>query len=150
MKSEPQGERSESSTILSGVESEILNEALQLSHAIENVKIYSYKEFDSAQKRFGEARKTATYAFWNEALCIKDRIFAAKLRIISEMLEYLDHPETAITGCLSFLKKLHCLPVIEEMFSVYLNRGLKSRDRERKIYNVAQLCAISICFEIQL
>ena len=103
VKSEPQGERSESSTILSGVESEILNEALQLSHAMENVKIYSYKEFDSAQKRFGEARKTATYAFWNEALCIKDRIFAAKLRIISEMLECLDHHETAITCRVSFI-----------------------------------------------
>ena len=34
---------------------------------------------------------------------IKDRIFAAKLRIVSEILGNLDSPESAITGCLSFL-----------------------------------------------
>ncbi len=70
--------------------------------------------------------KTATYAFCNESLSIQDRILAAKLRIVSEILESLESPETAITGCLSFLRKLHTLPAIQKMFTVYLEGGVKS------------------------
>ncbi len=113
-------------SLSSGVESCILNEALQLSLAMGKLKIASENEFESAKKRFEEARKTATHAFCNEALSIQDRIFAAKLRVVSEILECLDCPETAVTGCLSFLQDLHSLPAIREIFSVYLNRGIKS------------------------
>ena len=109
-----------------GVESDILNEALDLSHAMRKMKIYSDNELESAKERFKDARKKATEAFCNEALNIQDRIFAAKLRIVSEMLECLENPETAITGCLSFLQEVHSLPAVREIFSVYLNRGVKS------------------------
>jgi hypothetical protein len=132
-----------SSTLMAcGVE--ILNEALQLSHATEKIKTCSNKQFDSAKKRFEEARKMATQAFWNEALSINDRIFAAKVRIISEMLECLDHPEIAITGCLSFLMKLHSLPTIQETFSVYLNKGLKSiLNKSERVENVKSVMFIN-------
>ena len=110
----------------SDIQSGVLNEALQLSHAMKKLKINSDRELEAAKKRFEEARKTATTAFRNEAFSIEDRIFAAKLRIVSEILEHLDSPETAITGCLSFLKKLHALPAIRKIFSVYLNRGIRS------------------------
>ena len=46
--------------------------------------------------------------------------------MVSEILECLDNPEIAITGCLSFLKKLHSLPAIQEVFNVYMNGGVKS------------------------
>ncbi|CAB4035157.1 Hypothetical predicted protein [Paramuricea clavata] len=119
-------DRGETSRMSSGVESGILSEALELSHAIEKMVVNSDKEFESAKERFKEARKSATYAFCNEALNINERIFAAKLRIVSEILECLDSPQTAITGCLSFLQDLHSLPAIREMFYVYLNGGVKS------------------------
>ncbi|CAB3986555.1 Hypothetical predicted protein [Paramuricea clavata] len=113
-------------TMLSGAQSEILNEALELSHAMKKVKIKSDGDLESAKERFKDARTRATDVFFNEALSTKDRILAAKIRIVSEILEYLESPETAITGCLPFLQKLHSLPAIEETFSVYLNGGVKS------------------------
>jgi hypothetical protein len=87
------------------------------------LRINSDKEFESAKERFKDARTRATDVFFNEALSTKDRILAAKLRIISEILECLESPETAITGCLSFLKKLHSLPAIEHTFLVTSMEG---------------------------
>ena len=109
----------------SGGESDILNEVIKLSRAVGKLEIDSI-EFDSAKERFKDARKEATHAFCNEALSIRDRIFAAKLRVVSEIFECLDNPDTAATSCLSFLKKLHGLPDIREIFSVYLDGGVKS------------------------
>ena len=106
-------------------EFDILNEVIKLSRAMGKLEIDSI-EFDSAKERFKDARKEATHAFCNEALSIQDRIFAAKLRVVSEIFECLDNPDTAATSCLSFLKKLHGLPDIREIFSVYLDGGLKS------------------------
>jgi hypothetical protein len=120
------------------------SEALELSHAMGKLKINSDKEFESAKERFKDARRTATHAFCNEALSTKDRIFAAKLRIVSEILEYLESPETTITGCLSFLKKLHSLPAIEDTFSVYLNGGLKSLlNKSERVENVRSVMLIN-------
>ena len=118
-------DRGKISRVPSGGESDILNEALELSQAMGKLQIDSI-EFDSAKERFKDARKEATHAFCNEALSIRDRIFAAKLRVVSEIFECLDNPETAATSCLSFLKKLHGLPDIREIFSVYLDGGVKS------------------------
>ena len=108
-----------------GGESDILNEVIKLSRAMGKLEIDSI-EFDSAKERFKDARKEATHAFCNEALSIRDRIFAAKLRVVSEIFECLDNPDTAAISCLSFLKKLHGLPDIREIFSVYLDGGVKS------------------------
>ncbi|XP_028392490.1 uncharacterized protein LOC114517047 [Dendronephthya gigantea] len=107
--------------------STILNDAFELSNEVQKLKFKSDNEYETAKKRFEDARKTATHAFCNEALSIKDRIFAAKLRVASEVLECLETPNSAITGCLSFLHDLHSLPAIREIFSVYLNGGIKSR-----------------------
>jgi hypothetical protein len=85
---ETQDNHDETSTMLDGAEC-ILNQTLELSRAVGKLKTQSDKEFESARKRFEEARKTATHAFFNEALSIKDRIFAAKLRVCSEILECL-------------------------------------------------------------
>ena len=73
------------------------------------------KEFESAKERFKDARKEATHAFCNEGLNIQDRIFAAKLRVVSEILECLDNPDTAASSCLLFLEKLHGLPAVREI-----------------------------------
>ena len=100
--------------------------SVKLSYIIRMLKNDLDKVLDSARKRFKEERKAATYAFCNEALTIEDRIFAAKLRVVSEILECLESPETAVTGCLSFLQEMHSLPAIREMVSVYLHGGVMS------------------------
>ena len=122
---EGKDDRGETSRTPSGGESDILNEALELSQAMEKLQIVS-KEFESAMKRFEDARKRATDAFCNEGLSVQDRIFAAKLRVVSEILECLDNPDTAASSCLLFLEKLHGLPAIREIFSVFLGGGVKS------------------------
>ena len=119
-------DQGESSTMSSDVVSAILNEVFELTCAVEKIKIKSCAEYESARKRSEDANKEATRAFCNEALKIEDRIFAAKLRVVSEILKNLESPKTAITGCVLFLRDLHSLPSIREIFSVYLNDGVKS------------------------
>ena len=141
---EAQIDQGESSRMASGVESGMLDEVLQLSHAIEKLNVSGNKEFELAIERFKDARKRATDAFSIESLSIQDRIFAAKLRIVSEMLESLESPETAITGCLSFLKKLHSLSVVREIFIVYLNKGIKSMlNKAERVENIKSLMLIN-------
>ena len=129
----------------SDVQSEILSEALELSQAMGEMKINADKEFESALERFKDARKAATHAFRIESLRIEDIIRAAKLRVASELLECLESPETAIPGCLSFLKNLHALPAVQEMFNVYLNGGLvKSMlNKAQRVENVKSVMMIN-------
>ena len=91
-----------------------------------------------------DSRTRATEAFCNKALSINNRILAAKLRVISELLEGLERPETAIIGCRSFLKELHSLPAIKEIFSVYLNRRVKSLlNKPERMENVKSVMLIN-------
>ena len=137
-------DRSESSTMSSDVASAVLIEVLELTCAVEKLKIKSCTKYETAKERFKDSRKKATEAFCNEALGIDDRIFAAKLRVVSEILENLESPETAITGCLSFLRDLHSLPAIREIFSVYLNGGVKSLlGKEERAANVKSVMMIN-------
>ncbi len=141
---EVQDNRTETSIMPSGVGLSILRDTLELSRMVEKLKTNSGNEFESAKKRFEEARKAATHAFCNEALSIKDRIFAAKLRVCSEILECLERPEIAITGCETFLYDLHSLPAIREIFSVYINGGIKSRlNKEERVENVKSVMMIN-------
>ena len=134
----------EPSRMGSGAEFGMLNEASKLCHAMEKLKISPDQEFESAIKRFEEARKKATEAFCNEALSIQDRILAAKFKVVSEILECLATPETAISGCLSFLNKLHSLPAVREIFSVYLNRGVMSMlNKAERVENVKSVMFIN-------
>ena len=110
----------------SSVQSGILNEALVLFQAMEKLKIVSDGHFERAKERFGDARRRATDAFSNQALSIEGRMMAAKLHIVATILECFESPKHAITSCLSFLKELHGLEAIAEIFSVYLNGGFMS------------------------
>ena len=127
--------------MLSNVASAILNEVLELTRSVEKITINSRIEYESAKERFKYAR---IEAFCNEALGIDDRIFAVKLRVVSEMLENLEIPNIAITGCLSFLRDLHSLPAIREIFSVYVNGGVKSLlGKEERAANVKSVMMIN-------
>jgi hypothetical protein len=139
-----QDDRGETSTMPSCDQSGILSEAIELPQAMAKLKCNSNEKYESAKERFKDARKRATDAFSTETLVLKDKIFAAKLRIVSEILECLDHPENAIIGCLSFLKKFHSLPAIQEIFSVYLNGGIKSMvNKSERVENVKSVMLIN-------
>ena len=130
-----------SSTMPSG--GDILNDALPLSQAMGKLKIVS-NQSETAKKRFERARKKATDAFCNEAISIQDRIFAAKLRVVSEILECLDSPYTAVTSCLLFLEQLHDLSAVREIFSVYLGGGVKSiLGKTERVENVKSIMMIN-------
>ena len=137
-----QEDRYESSAMSSDAASARLNETLELTRAVENIKCRG--EYKFAKERFKDARRKATEAFFNEALKIEDRIFAAKLRIASEILENLESPKIAVTGCLSFLRDVHNLPAIREIFSVYLNGGIKSLlGKQERAENVKSVMMIN-------
>ena len=122
---------------------DILNDALQLSQAMGKLKTVS-NQSETAKKRFERARDEATRAFCNEALSIQDRIFAAKLRVVSEILECLDSPDTAVTSCLLFLGQLHDLSAVREIFSVYLGGGVKSiLGKTARLENVKSIVMIN-------
>ena len=123
---ETQDDPAKTSSMTSGAQCQMLNEVLELSHLMGKLKVNAKKEIKEADDRFKDARKKATEAFSSEALSIKDTILAAALRIVSQILERLDSPEIAITGCLSVLEKLHSSPAIKEIFNVYINGEVKS------------------------
>ena len=130
-----------SSAMLSG--DDILNDALQLSQTMEKLRIVS-SQSKEAMERFKETRKQATLAFCNEALSIQDRIFAAKLRVVSEILECLDRPDTAVTSCLLFLEHLHDLSAVRKTFWVYLGGGVKSvLGKTERLENVKSIMMIN-------
>ena len=141
---ETQDDRAKTSSMTSEAQCQMLNEVLELSHLMGKLKVNAEKEIKEAEDRFKDARKKATEAFSTEALSIKDTILAAALRIVSQILERLDSPEVAITGCLSVLKKLHGLPAIQEIFNVYMNGGVKSlMNKAERVDNVKSVMLIN-------
>ena len=114
-------------TMSNTVGSDVLfNKCLKLSDVVAKIKVDSGKNFQSAKERFKRAREKAADALGIYTLSIEDKIFATKLRIVSEILECLDSPETVFTGCLPVLEKLHNLFAIQKIFTVYLKGGFWS------------------------
>ena len=127
-----------SSTMPSGGNSDILDHASQLSQAMQKLKGLSSRS-KTAKDKFKRSHKLATHAFCNEALSIEDRILAAKLRVISETLECLDSPDTAVTSCLLFLSQIHDLPAVREMFWVYLGRVNSTLEKTDRVENIKSI-----------
>lgn len=135
-----QDEHKETSSTSSNIGPSFLNDALELTYAIEMLKRNSGEEFKSSQERFKDASYTASQAFCNKKLSIENRIFAAKLQIVSEIMQHLESPENAIAGGLLCLKKLHSLPAVQDIFSVYLNGGIRSMlNKTARVSNVKSI-----------
>ena len=105
-----------------------------LSRIIANLGTASKDRLESARMSFADARREATRAFNNKALSTKDRILACKLRVISRMLESIQDPKAVVETCMLYLKELHNLEAIQQIFNVHINGGLKSifKKRERQ------------------
>ena len=103
-----------------------VEDAVVLADAITKLKIESNERFDLAKKSFQKASERATLAFHNAALSTEERILASKVRLASGILEHLEDPEIVASDCLQCLKELHDVAAIKEIFSVYIQGGVKS------------------------
>lgn len=123
---------------------EILNETQKITLAFGKLQVESSDKFKTAKKGFQNACKEATRAFCNESLSIDDRIFAAKLRIVSKLLECIECHESAITSCLLFLDELHTLAGVREIFNVYITGGPRSLfKKSERLENVRSVMLIN-------
>ena len=140
-----EGPLNEAKSVVNASASGVLNAVLSLPQATERLKISSEERFVSAKDCFKASRESATHAFNNKSLRIKDRIMACKLRVVARILESgLDDPDAATTACLLALKKLNGLPAIQEMFAVFLKRGLNSMlKKAERLENVMSVLSIN-------
>ena len=140
-----EGSADETTRVINCTASGLLNAALSLPQVVQRLKISSDKRFASAQDCFKDSRKTATHAFNNDSLSIKDRIMACKLRVAARILELgLEDPEAAITACLLSLQELHGLPAIQEMFAVFLKGGLRAKiNKSERLENMMSVLFIN-------
>ena len=114
-----------------------INEAIALINAITSLKIRSNDHFKSAIESFKLAREKATEAFCNEALSIEDRIQASQIRMMARIFEKLEHPDASASDCLQYIQELHAIGAIQEIFSVLIDGGIKSRFNKTKRLNNA-------------
>jgi hypothetical protein len=141
------GQNNETSTT-SGNESGILNEAVVLSTAIQNLNSISNDQLQerikSAKNCFYDARRKATEAFSNEALKLEDLIMAAKLRVVSKILECLQDTKEAATCCMVFLEDLHKLPGVGKEFQSYFKGGIKSiAYKDSRLENIKSVLSLN-------
>ena len=125
-KTELQSAVSSTETTSEGPQSVTVEDAVELANAIRKLKIKSTERFELAKESFKEAGKEATRAFHNAALSTEERILASKVRFASGVLGHLEDPEIAASDCLQYLKELHDMPAIKDIFSVRLQGGIKS------------------------
>ncbi len=127
-------------------ESGILNDAIALSHAIQKLNNTSSVNgrLISAKKYSKMHAEEATRAFCNEALSLPDRIMAAKLRVVSKILECLQDTKAAAAGCMLFLEELHNLPGIGETFTTYFEGGMRSKFyKDSRLENVKSVLSLN-------
>ena len=103
-----------------------VEDAIALADAIKKQDIESTKRFKLAKECFKKAGEKATEAFHNAALSINEKICATEVCITSAMLENVDDPQLTIADCLHYLKELHALPAIKDIFSVHIEGGIRS------------------------
>ncbi len=139
-------ESTEQATIVEGTSSRgtgpnsPINEAIALINIVTSLKIRSNDRFKSAIESFKLAREKATEAFCNEALSIEDRIQASQIRMMARILENLEDPDASVTDCLQYLKQLHDIGAIQEIFSVLIDGGIKSRfNKKKRLNNVSSV-----------
>ncbi len=114
-----------------------INEVVVLVNAATSLEIHSNERFESAIESFKLAREKATEAFCNEALSIEDRIQASQIRMMARILENINDPEASVSDCLQYLKQLHDIRAIKEIFSVLIDGGIRSRFKKKRRLNNA-------------
>ncbi len=69
---------------------------------------------------------------------------AAKLRVVSKILECLQDTKAAADGCMLFLEELHNLPGIGETFTTYFKGGMRSKFyKDSRLENVKSVLSLN-------
>ena len=102
------------------------DQVLTYAHAIGKLDGVSSKGYECAVKSFENAADNAGKAFHNHTLNLEERMLACKVRIVSAILQHLTHPAFAVTDCKVYLKELHELSEIIEVFTVHAKGGFKT------------------------
>ncbi|CAB4014166.1 Hypothetical predicted protein [Paramuricea clavata] len=122
-----------------------IEQVLALAHVVGTLKSIPNKRYELAEESFKNAARDAGKAFHNRSLSIEARILACQVRIASGILQHLADPDLAACDCLQYLKELHKIPEIFEIFDVYANGGFKSIfSRERRAEIVESVITINL------
>ena len=92
-----------------------------------------------AQKKFKEAQRKATDAFYDDTKSTLYRVTAMVILVVATMLENVDYPTEALLECMLYLEKLHSMPDVRKSFQMILNRVRSLRTDYVRIFT-------SICF----
>ncbi|XP_046841963.1 uncharacterized protein LOC124436079 [Xenia sp. Carnegie-2017] len=92
-----------------------------LSRAIQHSK-----DFESAKDRFKKSREKATDVFNNKNLTLEDRIFTVIVKIMAQIFECPENQKNLVDLCLSYIKRLHELDGVRQMFSVSIDGGMRA------------------------
>ncbi|XP_046841962.1 uncharacterized protein LOC124436078 [Xenia sp. Carnegie-2017] len=110
-----------------------------LSRAIQHSKV-----FKMAKDRFRKSREEATRAFNNKNLSLEDRIFADFVKIMAQIFECPEHQEIVIDLCLSYIKRLHELDGVRQMFSIFIGGGMRAMfKRSQRMENMKSVILLN-------
>ncbi|XP_046842308.1 influenza virus NS1A-binding protein-like [Xenia sp. Carnegie-2017] len=118
---ERNGECEETSNFESQATCTATTSSFELSSAVKHPSV-----FKLAKDLFKKSREEATRVFNNKNLSLKDRIFAVNVKVIAQIFECPEHPKNAIDLCLSYIKRLHQLDSVQEMFVVSIGGGSRA------------------------
>lgn len=110
----------------------------ELINTVAELKMMSPDKFQSAIECFKNAHTRATDEFFNDSLSLKDRIMAAKLRIQSRLLLSLEDPDLAIVCKEVYLKDLHGMPALAEIFRYDLAGGVLANFNKAERHELVQ------------
>ncbi|XP_046856528.1 kelch-like protein 12 [Xenia sp. Carnegie-2017] len=102
------------------------------------------KVFLLAKDRFKKSREEATRAFNNKNLSLEDKIFAVFVKIIAQIFECPEHQEIVFGLCVSYIKKLHQLKGVQEMFSLTIGGGCWAMfNQSRRMENIKSVILLN-------
>ena len=136
-----------------GVEQAVLDEGFLVMERCLNLAGLdesAQRKLHKAKKSFEDARKEATEAFHDAGLQTSHRVLAMKCRVISTLLETIDHPADALPPCGVCVMELNSLPAVQKNFDVQLKtgfgavRGFFRKEQRREI--ISGVCRVNRAF----
>ena len=124
-------------------------EAVSLTEGMKHLQLTesATRQLANAKERFKLARQMATIAFSNEALSPNDRILAMQYRVMTTVLETIDHPADAAAPCKVCIEELNGLPVVKQSLREQLKTGFRAvkslfnKEERRKV--ISGVCLIN-------